>query len=461
MKPLKWLFPDATKFVYEKAIEFVTTKVKLWLYNHKWTIFRYTVCILIIIIISVASLLSKTLRYFVKICIFAYCVLHYNDIINCFMNVMEDINNKILLPLTLFVKNKMIMNSFSYYKMMQRTLFGNIESFQSFNSTLPIWYHWNLCMLAIFPLFILLRYSTTNIFFILLTSLIFILLRMISFDRIYRFFMGFKEIFFEFLDFIGEEMLKIGKTLNINKSILENLAFVDILLEKIRGWKDKRDNQNKNDKENKNESEKESETKNENRNNHKNDKENKNESEKENRTQNESQSKNNNYKENRTINEKDRQDKNEDEFTIIQHIWHHKFKFTLILIFFITFRNFLITYMLCVMISLVLLGFYVLYNIVVSKLTNTEFNYKFMWRMYFINRLVLIKPIWMQFFSYDEMYVGSFFNYEEYTFLQFVFIISYYIRFISYMYIFLKSIYETTSQKIHSQQILIMLFIPF
>ena len=442
MKALNWIFPGAKEFVYKKAKEFAIKKVKQWIYNNKLTVFKYIACFLMIIIINIASLFSRNIRYFVRICILAYCILHYSDIINGFTNI----NEKLLKILTLFKNNKLVMKIISFYSTIQIPLFENIQSFKDFNSILPIWYHWNSCMIAIFPLFILFRYSTINIFFIIFTCLLFIILRSILFiggsiGRIYIAFIHFKELLFEFIDFLGEQMLRIGERLCINFGILEIVSFVESVLTIFRNKHDEKSNEkeskNKNDKESKTESEKESKNKN--------DKESKSESEKESKTE----------------SEIDCQTENEDEFRIIRHIWHQKSIFTLLLLFLIFIRNFLITYLLCVVISLVLLGLYAMYNVFVSKLTHTEFNYKFMWRMYFINRLVIIKPIWMQFFSYDAMYGGRFFNFEEYTFLQLLFLISYYIRFISYMFIFFKSTYETTFQKVHSQRILLMLFIPF
>ena len=44
---------------------------------------------LMIIIINISSLFSRNIRYFVRICILAYCILHFSDIINGFMNINE------------------------------------------------------------------------------------------------------------------------------------------------------------------------------------------------------------------------------------------------------------------------------------------------------------------------------------------------------------------------------------
>ena len=374
-------------WIYKKFIEFVKKTIK----DNKSKIIK-TICIIsAVILVYFISWLYWPIRQIINVSFtvaLLFSLYYFREIVSTYISYYNNF-------LANFYYDKMISNN----KLIQM-LFFNLLTTQTFfkcivenvheerklyeNKSIVI--QTNMIMVGIFPILLVFRYITSNALwffgFTIVSSVIYAIF-FVKQQFYFRIVMKIREIIIEFVDFIDSvkevaDEIKI-KVCKIVGKVAKNVAEFFQSLGEISSYVEHLRNHEKN----KDEDEKEKEDK----------KEEEKEKEKEKQEKLEKE-----------INEEiDKIESSALRKIVFSFMAKYKIKICFAILLYTCFQNFLIAYIFAFCYSIFIFIFYAAYQLLIEKISKQKFNYySLMWMFYFLNKQILLFPIWLKFFAYHQ-----------------------------------------------------------
>lgn len=146
---------------------------------------------------------------------------------------------------------------------------------------------------------------------------------------------------------------------------------------------------------------------------------------------------------------------------VLSLIAKYKNKICFAILLYTCFQNFLIAYMFAFCYSILIFMFYAMYQLLIEKLSKDKFNYySLMWMFFFLNKQILLFPIWSKFFAYQS-FMNVTYKFRGFTLIQLVYIIFQSIRMLINVIEIIYYVCKNVTKQISTHDIIAIIIFPF